>query len=59
MPSTQRQLETRINRLARALCYMQTTLTITDRYMIERTTTELAEARVVLLAIQDSSDRSE
>lgn len=38
---------------------MQTTLTITDRYMIERTTTELAEARVVLLAIQDSSDRSE
>jgi hypothetical protein len=56
MLATQRQLTILIHRLERALCYMQTSFTVTDRYTIQHTTQELAEARAMLLAVQTSSD---
>jgi hypothetical protein len=61
MLSTQQQLTLMINRLERALCYMQTSFTVTDRYIIELTTQKLSAARAELLAVQtsSSSDRSE
>jgi len=56
--TTQQQLIAQINRLERALCFMQTSFIVTDHYTIQRTTQELAEARATLLAVQISNDWS-
>jgi hypothetical protein len=57
MTGRTQQLTSMIHRLERALCYMQTSFKVTDHYIIQRTTQELAAARSSLLALQLSFDR--